>query len=403
MKKKNINSTLRHHSTGINDDFTSFFSFLLHGISPLLPSEDMEAKVEKQYNEKLLKVIDALLAGVSWLMLQDRVELPIGSVELARKFGFNIQKESSVYHTIIPPKINLFLERYGKRLRIHYYGEFLSLQGLNGTIEFEFDKFVKELLSVVEKLLAGYLSSENKVFMLPPHLNYAFIVLKFYKWVLQKWNNETPKDIYDEILITTHHLRFEIYLNEFNLDEAFNPFPMTILFNNHILLGTCQGTAGKKRIRGIMMGSLYVFNELLYAISWIMEPDSLEGGLYAGELREYAKKLGFSVGYKNPLYLISFGCCCSIVIFEREDDSLLIHYYNSLINCGDSPYGTIKVNLREFIEEVLRSVFIYLTDYMEVVEKIRADYGQKPEEYMCNELWSNYKHTLMRFKKIFKI
>lgn len=117
----------------------------------------METKVEKQYNEKLLKVIDALLTGVSWLMLQDRVELPIGSVELAKKFGFNIQKESSVYHTIIPPKINLFLERYGKRLRIHYYGESLSLQGLNGTIEFEFDKFVKELLSVVEKLLAGYL------------------------------------------------------------------------------------------------------------------------------------------------------------------------------------------------------------------------------------------------------
>ncbi|WP_297490453.1 hypothetical protein [Thermococcus sp.] len=219
---------------------------------------------------------------------------------------------------------------------------------------------------------------------------------------MQKWNNETPKDIYDEILITTHHLRFEIYLNEFNVDETFNPFPMTILFNNHILVGTCQGTAGKKRIRGIMMEPLYVFNELLYAISWIMEPDSLEGGLYAGELREYAKKLGFSVGDKNPLYLISFGCC-SVVIFEREDDSLLIHYYNSLINCDDSPYGTIKVNLREFIEEVLRSVFIYLTDYMEVVEKIRADYGQKPEEYMCNELWSNYKHTLMRFKEIFKI
>jgi len=395
MKKGSINDISKHDKAGLSEDFISFFSFLLRDTNILLLSKK-GAKVEKQQYENLLRIIDVLLTGTSWLMLSERVEIPVGSIELARELGFEIQKESSVYHAKIPAGINLFLERSGRRLRIHYYAEFQNSQASKGTIEFEFDKFVNELLRIAKKHLIEHASKEN---MVPSHLNEASVVLEFYKWISRKWNNETLRDIHDKVSITTTHLHFEIYLNKFNVGETFNPFPVAIWFDNYLLVGACQETNGEKKVVGIPMEPLYVFNELLYAVSWIMEPDSSEGGLYAGELRKYVQKLGFSVGNKNPLYLVSFGCC-STIVFERENDNLLIHYHNSLRNCDELPNGTIEVPLKEFIEDLLKCVFAYLTRYMDIVEKIRASHGQKPEEYACNELWSNYKYTLRKYLRL---
>jgi len=189
----------------------------------------------------------------------------------------------------------------------------------------------------------------------------------------------------ERIVIKGEHIYFEVGLGWFEGAEVYWPFPVILLFDNHVLVGECWTPAGGK-LQGTYTDPLIVLDGLIFGLEEIITPGVSEH--CCSRSRELAKDMGFNVAENSPISYASLAIQ-SEVFFERIGDSVKIHYYNGLLEGTDCPEykgrhkGTIEVLLIEFGEDVLRVFGEYLERHYKRVEEVRQEaYGyNRMDEY----------------------
>ncbi|NJF26166.1 hypothetical protein [Thermococcus sp. Bubb.Bath] len=182
----------------------------------------------------------------------------------------------------------------------------------------------------------------------------------------------------NKIVIEGKHLRLEVKLIKSRAGEQYWPFPVLLLFDDHVLEGECWRGAGGK-LQGTFEDPLIVIQELLAGLEEVFEPTPSEHG--CGNPREYARKLGFNVMDNSPLYCATLSY--ANIFFERVGDTVRIHYHNRLLEATDCPEfkgkhkGTIEVPFFEFAEDVLKVVGEYLEEHALRVEEARRKYWNR--------------------------
>ncbi|NJE04136.1 hypothetical protein [Thermococcus sp. MV11] len=185
-----------------------------------------------------------------------------------------------------------------------------------------------------------------------------------------------------------------------DLEYILSPFPFPLIFfvDKNLLLGTCWD--GK--LEGIGTNISGFFEELLIACSQILNPEESTSNF----ARKEATWWGFPLKEGNPAYgIITPSEPSSIYYLEAEGNILKIHYYNELLSYTDCPEfrgrhrGVVEVPLREFVEDVLKISREFLTKYAPIVEKVRLEHREKPEDY--DYLWRLYHEVKELYEKKF--
>ncbi|WP_367884159.1 hypothetical protein [Thermococcus sp. JCM 11816] len=180
----------------------------------------------------------------------------------------------------------------------------------------------------------------------------------------------------------------EIDLGRFNETEPMLPFHIIILFDGCIIAGMCW-----KTLRNNLMGTYGnphgVIQELLFCCLSLLDPLFRENGNLGGNVRKYARELGFNVGDFTPIYGTDLLTYSANAFFELVGgDTLRVYYHEDLLANTDCPEykgkhkGVVELPLREFVEDVLKISREYLEKYASIVEKIRLEHGgEEPDDY----------------------
>ena len=196
----------------------------------------------------------------------------------------------------------------------------------------------------------------------------------------------------ERITVKGKHIYFEVGLGWFEGAEVYSPFPVILLFDDHVLVGECWTPAGGK-LQGTYTDPLIALDGLVRGLDEMLlnEPD--ERGDCSSP-RKMARKRGFNVSDDSPLYCAILAIQ-SEVFFERFGDTVKIHYYNGLLEGTDCPEfkgrhkGTVEVPLIEFGEDVLRVFGEYLEKHYKRVEEVRQEaYGyNRMDDYEDYRRW----------------
>ena len=195
----------------------------------------------------------------------------------------------------------------------------------------------------------------------------------------------------ERITVKGKHIYFEVGLGWFEGAEVYWPFPVILLFDNHVLVGECWTPAGGK-LQGTYTDPLIVLDGLIFGLEEIITPEVSEH--CCSRSRELARDMGFNVAENSPISYASLAIQ-SEVFFERIGDSVKIHYYNGLLEGTDCPEykgkhkGTVEIPLLEFGEDVLRVFGEYLEKHYKHVEEVRQEaYGyNRMDDYEDYKRW----------------
>jgi len=207
-----------------------------------------------------------------------------------------------------------------------------------------------------------------------------------------------------KILLKGRHLRIEISLDKFNETEPILSFYTLILFDEQIIAGMCWRIMGNN-LMGTYGNPDGIIQELLFCCLSLLDPSFRENGNLGGNVRKYARELGFNVGDSTPLYGADLLTYSANVFFELVKNTLKIHYYEDLLANTDCPEfrgrykGVVEVPLKEFVEDVLKISREYLEKYALVIEKIGLEHGEEPDNY--EDLWKLYREVEELYKKRF--
>lgn len=193
----------------------------------------------------------------------------------------------------------------------------------------------------------------------------------------------------NKIIIEGKHLRLEVELIKSRAGERYSPFPVLLLFDDHVLEGECWLGAGGK-LQGTFEDPLIVIQELLFGLEEVFEPTPVENWDYSRP-RKRAREHGFDIYPNTPICNVTLSY--ANIFFERVGDIVRIHYYNELLEATDCPEfkgkhkGTIEVPFLEFAEDVLKIVGEYLEKHALRVEEARRKYwnedrSQDIEDYL---------------------
>ena len=92
--------------------------------------------------------------------------------------------------------------------------------------------------------------------------------------------------------------------------------------------------------------------------------------------------------------------------FCSTRDLTRIYYENDFLKFTDCPEykgkhkGVVEVPLKEFVEDVLKISREYLEKYAPVIEKIRFEHGEEPNNY--DSLWELYREVEELYEKKFR-
>ncbi|WP_148882526.1 hypothetical protein [Thermococcus aciditolerans] len=98
-----------------------------------------------------------------------------------------------------------------------------------------------------------------------------------------------------KIILKGRHLRIEISLDKFNETEPILSFYTLILFGEQIIAGMCWRTLGNN-LMGTYGNPDGIIQELLFCCLSLLDPRFRENGNLGGNVRKYARELGFNVG-----------------------------------------------------------------------------------------------------------
>ncbi|WP_240922867.1 hypothetical protein [Thermococcus sp. Bubb.Bath] len=182
----------------------------------------------------------------------------------------------------------------------------------------------------------------------------------------------------DRVVIKGRCLEITIDTSMFNTVEPAFPFPIILMINGQILAGACWNAEGGK-LAGQPGDPYGLIQELLNASKTMLQKQ----------------------GEYNTSLFIYF----SDYAFKYKDSSLVISYENELLSYTDCPKykgkyrGIVELPLREFVEDVLRISREYLEKYASIVEEVRLEHGEKPDNY--DDLWKLYREVEELYKKRF--
>ncbi|ACS33384.1 hypothetical protein [Thermococcus gammatolerans] len=207
-----------------------------------------------------------------------------------------------------------------------------------------------------------------------------------------------------KIILKGRHLRIEISLDKFNETEPILSFYTLILFGEQIIAGMCWRILGNN-LMGTYGNPDGIIQELLFCCLSLLDPRFRENGNLGGNVRKYARELGFNVGDSTPLYGTDLLTYSANVFFELVGNTLRIHYYEDLLANTDCPEfkgkhkGVVELPLKEFVEDVLKISKEYLEKYAPLIAKIRLEHGRTPEKY--DYLWELYQEVKELYEKRF--
>ncbi len=179
----------------------------------------------------------------------------------------------------------------------------------------------------------------------------------------------------ERIVIKGKHIYFEVGLDREGGAEVYWPFPVLLLFDDHVLVGECWSVDGGK-LQGTYTDPVMVIGGLLHGLEQILYAEHEEWG--CSHPREIAREKGFDVSDDSPFYC-AIMAMQSYVFFEGLGDVVRVHYYNGLLEGTDCPEykgkhkGSIEVPLIEFGEDVLKVFGEYLEKYYKRVEEVRRE------------------------------
>ncbi|BAD84678.1 hypothetical protein, conserved [Thermococcus kodakarensis KOD1] len=180
------------------------------------------------------------------------------------------------------------------------------------------------------------------------------------------------------ITIQGKHLTIKIDLDRY----IPSPYPFFLIFGikDNLIVGACW----KGKLEGAETNVYGVLQELLIACIQMLNPKSSTSNF----ARKEAKWHGFVLNENNPSYeLITSSNPSSILYFEADGNILKVYYYNDLLaytNCREYENrhrGVVELPLREFVEDVLKISREYLEKYASIIEKIRLEHGEEPDDY----------------------
>ncbi len=206
----------------------------------------------------------------------------------------------------------------------------------------------------------------------------------------------------NKIVIEGKHLRLEVDLNECNDVDNYDPFPVLLLFDEHVLEGECWTRAGGE-LRGTFEDPLIVIQELLAGLEEVFDLTPSEHG--CGNPRGYARELGFNVADDSPIYCATLSY--ANIFFERIGDTVRIHYNNELLEFSDclefkgKHKGTIEVPFFEFAEDVLKVAGEYLEKHFFRVEEARVKcHGYDMVEDTYEDFLRMFREDMTEFKAL---
>ncbi len=198
------------------------------------------------------------------------------------------------------------------------------------------------------------------------------------------------------VVIKGKHVYFEVGLDSEGGAEVYSPFPVILLFDDHVLVGECWSVDSGK-LQGTYTDPVMVIGGLLHGLEQILYAEHDEWG--CSHPRETARDKGFDVSDDSPFYCALLAMQ-SYVFFEGLGDLVMVHYYNGLLEGTDCPAykgrykGSIEVPLVEFGEDMLKVVGEYLEKYYKRVEEVRGEaYGYDGIDG-CNLLIKQYLEDL---------
>jgi len=160
-----------------------------------------------------------------------------------------------------------------------------------------------------------------------------------------------------------------------------DPFTLVFIIGNTILLGTCWNN----KLEGAEADVYKFFESLLTACYYFLQPEHP----HVQDLTKYARKNAEEHGFEleDEIVVYQVPERSSLYYFCSNGKTARIYYHNELLEFTNCPEfkgkhkGIVELPLKEFIEDVLKISREYLEKYAPVIEEIRLEHGEEPDDY----------------------
>nr|WP_240922643.1 hypothetical protein [Thermococcus sp. 9N3] len=165
-------------------------------------------------------------------------------------------------------------------------------------------------------------------------------------------------------------------------------FPLFLFIGGMLVAGMCWISQEGRKLYPTEGNPYGMFDELLYCCSIMLNAPYTQ--FTNKNIKAYETNLSIN---------------WSKFVFRSEGNILKIHYNNLLLketNCPEfkgKHRGVVELPLKEFVEDVLKISREYLEKYAPVIEKIRLEHGEEPNNY--DSLWELYREVEELYKKKF--
>ncbi|MDI3474995.1 MAG: hypothetical protein PWQ79_225 [Thermococcaceae archaeon] len=161
-----------------------------------------------------------------------------------------------------------------------------------------------------------------------------------------------------------------------------DPFSLVFMLKNRILVGACW----KGKLEGDESNVYGFFEHLLTACYYFLQPEHPHVKALTRFERMNAEEAGFRL--KGDEVVVYRGVERNSIYYACSTGRIArIYYHNELLeftNCpeyGGKHKGVVELPLREFVEDVLEISREYLEKYAPIIEKIRLEHGEEPDDY----------------------
>ncbi|AIU69185.1 hypothetical protein TEU_01870 [Thermococcus eurythermalis] len=160
-----------------------------------------------------------------------------------------------------------------------------------------------------------------------------------------------------------------------------DPFTLVFIIDNNIITGICWNG----ELEGAEADVYRFFESLLTACYYFLQLEHPHVQKITKYSREEAEKEGFQL--KDEIVVYQVPERSSIYYFCSTKNTVRVYYHNELLEATNCPEykgkhkGVVEVPLKEFVEDVLKISREYLEKYASVIEKIRLEHGEEPDDY----------------------